>query len=866
MESKKTLSELMKEDDIFFQVEIKIGPFKLIKKIGTGKFSIVYLGIHEETGQKVAIKEIKKSELNTDILLTKEINIQKKLFHPYITQLFCVIEKAENIFLISEYCSKGDIITNLLDKGNFEEEYSCKVFQQILSSLEYLHKNNICHRDIKPENILLTEKLDAKLTDFGLSRYFKKNELLNTSCGSPIYAAPEMLEGKEYDGTKIDIWGLGINLYTMVCGELPFYVEDENDINTLINNITKGYYSIPDYLSTECKDLIKKILEINPEKRITLEEIKKHKWVNMFNFNFMKSPGVILDEYFLPVDIFLVKDICGNNENNIRILIEDILENKHNENTINYYLKKEIRIHKGEKSIGDLRADSELFLEYINNEKSKKSFWGNDIKKVENYYLKQILDLFNDQKKEEHNKQIINNKLTKKKNLEILNLYIGPLIFIHDIIDDIISKVIFLKNKNNNYLVSSTSKLEIKNKINKQSNIKISKENNIDIKGNINNKANLVVNKINDIELISNSDKKISLSCKKDNNIIKSIDINSKRILALKNNEKMPKRKNKSITNIKHLQINLIENEIIINDLNLKDKLVNEFGLTQNFSQNYTFDADKNCFIKEDSNNQTSKHKRKDKDNKSIDISSKKVIIGNYIQKNIEERPNKHNIVLSNYKRLKNKNKNINSFIKKINNEKKNNFSSLFSFNSSKPKDEKEIRRNFLNNNISYTRIDNKQRNNYFPLDLSKTNKKMQLNEYNAVSYKKINNKKDPNNEKLMSLISPKANKNEIFKINVFDKKRSKNKKEENGLIKTRLSVEQVRQVIKKFVGNNVVENHDKKKLKFVCKLKIGKDDLNFYLELIDTNFDKNIFKGTLIQGETRLYKELLLKIKEKLS
>ena len=235
-------------------------------------------------------------------------------------------------------------------------------------------------------------------------------------------------------------------------------------------------------------------------------------------------------------------------------------------------------------------------------------------------------------------------------------------------------------------------------------------------------------------------------------------------------------------------------------------------------------------------------------------------------KKNIEERPIKHNIVLSNYKKLKNKNKNINSFIKKINNEKKNNFSSLFSFNSSKPKDEKEIRRNFLNNNISYTRIDNKQRNNYFPLDLSKTNKKMQLNEYIAVSYKKINNKKDPNNEKLMSLISPKANKNEIFKINVFDKKRSKNKNEENGLIKTRLSVEQVRQVIKKFVGNNVVENHDKKKLKFVCKLKIGKDDLNFYLELIDTNFDKNIFKGTLIQGETRLYKELLLKIKEKLS
>ena len=243
MESENSsLSKLMKEDDIFFQVEIKIGPFKLMNQIGTGKFSTVYLGIHEESGQKVAIKEIKKSELNTDNLLTKEINIQKKLFHPYITQLYCVIEKSESIFLISEFCSKGDIITNLLEKGNFEEEFSCKIFQQILSSLEYLHKNNICHRDIKPENILLTEKLDAKLTDFGLSKYFKKNELLNTSCGSPIYAAPEMLEGKEYDGTKIDIWGLGISLYTMVCGELPFCVEDENDIKTLINYIYSFYF------------------------------------------------------------------------------------------------------------------------------------------------------------------------------------------------------------------------------------------------------------------------------------------------------------------------------------------------------------------------------------------------------------------------------------------------------------------------------------------------------------------------------------------------------------------------------------------------------------------------------------------------
>jgi 5'-AMP-activated protein kinase catalytic alpha subunit len=233
----KSLSEIMKDDDIFFQVEIKIGPFKLMNQIGNGKFSTVYLGIHEETGQKVAIKQIKKSEINTNILLAKEINIQKILFHPYLTQLYCVIEKPENIYLISEYCSKGDIITNLIEKGNFKEDFACKIFQQILSSLEYLHKNNITHRDIKPENILLTENYDAKLTDFGLSKYYKENELLSTFCGSPIYASPEMLEGKKYNGTKIDVWGLGISLYTMVCGELPFIIEDENDIKTLINNI-----------------------------------------------------------------------------------------------------------------------------------------------------------------------------------------------------------------------------------------------------------------------------------------------------------------------------------------------------------------------------------------------------------------------------------------------------------------------------------------------------------------------------------------------------------------------------------------------------------------------------------------------------
>ena len=859
-----TLSELLKNEDILFPVEIRIGPFKLMNEIGKGKFATVFLGIHEETGQKVSIKQLKKSELNTDNLLIKEINIQKKLFHPYLTQMYCVIEKSDDIYIISEYCSKGDIIKNLLEKGTFDESFSCKIFQQIISSLEYLHKNNICHRDIKPENILLTEKLDAKLTDFGLSRHFKKNELLNSSCGSPIYAAPEMLEGKSYDGTKIDIWSLGISLYTMVCGELPFVVDDENDIYILMDKIIKGNYNIPEFLSDECKDLIKNMLVTDPDKRITLEQIKNHKWVNKFNFNYMKSPGINIDEYFLPIDIYLIKDICGKNEIKIRELIRDILDNKHNENTIGYYLKNEIRISQGNKSIGDLRPDSEAFLNYIISEKSQKKFWENDIKRVEKYYLEQILDLFNIPNEIQNKKDEIelnNNKLVQKNNLEILNLYIGPLIFIHDIIDEIINKVISLKNKKiklNNYSVSSTSIMEIRNKKNKLLNIKISKENNLDIKRisskEINQKS-LSINKVNNIELISINNSDIKRSSTVDENSsnktnIKIIDLGKKR------------KKNKS--EIKNLQINLIENEIIINDFN-------KLGLIKNNSQNNPLEEIKNCFIKVDSNNIILKQKRKDNkksysqiNNKSVDFNQKKIVLANSEQKNREDREAKQNILFSNYKRFKNNENYINTFIKtSFNNGLKDNSNSIYSINTPKTNNNKNINK-FLNNNLSYKKYEIIHKNNYFPLDNNK-NKKIMLDKYNNLSQKDIHNKKETNKIKIASLIPSKINKKDELKINIQENKNMKNRKDESQIIKTKLSLDIIRQTIKKFVGNNVVENNLQGNFKFICRTKVGKDDLVFYLELISFNFETRIFKGSLIQGETKLYKELLLKIKEKL-
>ena len=839
MENRKSLSELMKDEDIFYKVEIKIGPFKIINQIGKGKFSTVYLALHEETSQKVAIKQIKKSEINTDELLIREINIQKILFHPYLTQLYCVIEKGESIFLISEYCSKGDIVSNLIENGVFDESYSCKIFQQILSSLEYLHKNNICHRDIKPENILLNENFHAKLTDFGLSKYYTKNELLNTNCGSPIYAAPEMLEGKSYDGTKIDIWSLGITLYTMLCGELPFSVEDENDIKSLIDNITKGNYKEPDYISTECKDLIRLMLEKNPERRIGIEDIKKHKWVNMFKFNYMKSPGIFIDKYFLPVDIFLVKDICGKDEIKIRKLIRDILENKHNENSIIYYLNINIKINKGENSVGDLRPNSEIFLNYINSEISSKEYWDNDINKIEDYYVKQVLDLFNNESKniiQNDMKEYETKKNIKNNNLEIINAYIGPLIFIHDIIDEIINKVILIKNKNN-LLISTTSSMSIKTQ--KKSYInKISKENDIDIKRanshKIKRKENLIINKINNIELspIIESDAK---------NIIKDIQLNKERILLLNDNDNKINEKNRENNDIKNVQINLIENEIIINDLNLKKDLEKRLGLTKNFSNKIIKAKKKESKIKINKLPESRIH------HNSVDFANKKKLNQNNSQ-NKEGKVIKLNILMANYRKFKDNYKIVNTFIKTSFNDSKKDNNSLFIMNSPKIINQKNPSNFSINSNIS-TISNNK---NYFQIAENKKNRETCLNRYNNLSPK--DNK--PKREVILK-------KNTVGEIKLFNKKI---KQEDEQIIRTSVSFDNIRQVIKKFVGNNVVENNDERNFKFICKTNIGKDELIFYLELISMNFEMRIFKGTLIQGETKLYKDLLLKIKEKLS
>ena len=540
------------EDDI----SINIGPFTMTnKELGRGNFGTVYLGIHNETKEKVAVKVIRKKEIKVILLkkeeeededdddddkknkikekmetdysdlLKQEIQILEELHHPYISRMLYKTHYYEDYYIITEYCGKNYIESSI----DFNEQIICKAFTQILSAIDYLHKNYIVHRDIKIENILFDEYGDAKLIDFGFSIKVKIKELVEGSRGSELYAAPEILfsdKNHKYDGFLSDIWSLGVCFYFMVFGSFPFAYDN---VDNFFANLQNEDLMIPkdSKVSPEFKDLIKRILEKDPNKRLTLAQIKQHKWVNSLNFNFMKSPGISLNKEILPIDLDVIKEMAGNNFENITKLIKYILTNAHNKYTCTYYLKIDQRKRKNIKSVADIRPTSELFLDYINSEKSKLIYYKNDINKVveeltgkimkqkqeeeqafnniknsinndnnnkKNLLSKSIIDKNNnkttnntgvkklrsrsfgklkdlrkylkEENNKEQNKNEINGKnIIKVKKINLLDTYRNNIIFITGIIDDIISKAL------------NSIKNEEKENLQKSSEIKINKNN-----------------------------------------------------------------------------------------------------------------------------------------------------------------------------------------------------------------------------------------------------------------------------------------------------------------------------------------------------------------------------------------------------
>merc|ERR1719220_2764909 len=254
--------------------------YRLLKTIGKGNFAKVKLAKHIPTGKEVAIKIIDKTQLNPGSLqkLFREVRIMKTLDHPNIVKLFQVIETEKTLYLVMEYASGGEVFDYLVLHGRMKEKEARAKFRQIVSAVQYCHQKKIIHRDLKAENLLLDSEMNIKIADFGFSNEFMPGNKLDTFCGSPPYAAPELFQGKKYDGPEVDVWSLGVILYTLVSGSLPF---DGSTLRELRERVLRGKYRIPIYMSTDCENLLKKFLVLNPARRASLEVIMKDKWMNM---------------------------------------------------------------------------------------------------------------------------------------------------------------------------------------------------------------------------------------------------------------------------------------------------------------------------------------------------------------------------------------------------------------------------------------------------------------------------------------------------------------------------------------------------------------------------------------------------------
>ena len=353
--------------------------FILGKKIGQGTFATVRLATHIKTNEIVAIKILEKEKMKEidKIRSNREIKILKKMRHRNIVHLYNDINTEKLIYLIMEYVKGKELLTYINEKNKLNENESCYYFQQIISGIEYLEKLKIVHRDIKLENIIIEDNKNIKILDFGLSNFYQKNNILYSSCGSLCYASPEMVEGKKYSGSCVDIWSSGIVLFAMLCGYLPF--TDSNE-QKLFKKIVEGKLYFPHFLSEQAKDLLNKVLTKDPLKRITINKIKKHPWFNLNNPKITMSPGFLINEIVIPIDLDIINkmvNIYGYNEKEIKI---DLLKNKHNNRTTTYYLLLDSKIRKGESSICDMKSDE--YNQYINNPNNLLSNYNYDIDKV----------------------------------------------------------------------------------------------------------------------------------------------------------------------------------------------------------------------------------------------------------------------------------------------------------------------------------------------------------------------------------------------------------------------------------------------------------------------------------------------------
>ena len=606
--------------------EVLIGDYIIKKTIGSGTFSTVKLGIHRITQKKVAIKILDKNKIESkDDLerIIREMQILTEMDHQNVIKVFKIYEEENNFSLIMEYCEGGELFNYIVKKQRLTEEETCYFFYQIINGIEYIHSKGIAHRDLKPENLLIGKNKILKIIDFGLSNFYDGTKRLETPCGSPCYASPEMVKGRKYDGFNIDIWAIGVILFAMLCGYLPFE-DDENDNDVLFSQIIKNKIDYPSFLSALSLDILKKILVSDPLKRITIDEIKTHEFYlkgeRIFKEKFKekekevkKESNKILnkiakafssdDDYEKDIQKSDKNEKIEKNEKNEKSekneKIEKSEKEKNEKNEKSEKKEKIEKIEKIEKTANQQKNQNILFLDYLKSEKANKknniqhkapkiTMSKEESNNTENTYKYNSKNYYTNSNSISNTINNTNNNSNNNINIEENNN--KKINQSHNGINNIKNNI--NTNKKN---INSNNAKTISNNTNTNSNINSNNNTNISI--NINNitnnntKNNTIINTKNNNNINTKNNTNINTVSNTVNNTVsntvsntmnnsKIIHLNSNDINSLLNHkiDKIEKNRYNKSNNINDIRSN---NFIINGNITGKDGLLNTFGINK---------------------------------------------------------------------------------------------------------------------------------------------------------------------------------------------------------------------------------------------------------------------------------------------
>ena len=390
-----------------------IGPYEIIDFLKEGSSSKIYLAKSLYTNENVIIKAINKSHFlsNLDdlLLITKQIETLKILKHRNIVTLYEIYESNKYIYLITEYCSGKDLIEKIIRKKRFNEEEALLIFFQLLDAFTYMHKMNICHRNIRTEHILFDKNNRPKIVGFGYSSFYEKNKKVEGAFGSLCYACPEIIDEQPYDPELADVWSLGVILYVIICGYLPFSDEDDNKNKILIS---EGKIEFPKEISNKLKDLLRHMLDKDPKKRYTFQKVVKHPWIKPYSESFF-SQGINIYKTIFPVEEKILNIIHEFNFDRKEVK-NDLISNKYNTGTGLYKQIVRKLMDKKIKNISDLF--SEEFNEYRDNKENK---YDNGDERYEQY-IQKVAEKYNKREEfvnefKEREEQIVEKLLTIKE-------------------------------------------------------------------------------------------------------------------------------------------------------------------------------------------------------------------------------------------------------------------------------------------------------------------------------------------------------------------------------------------------------------------------------------------------------------------